>query len=200
MQQLILGSIFAILFLFSLLILEYFSRNTNINSEITRKIAHIESGLFGILMAKSLSANLFIFFLLLFQLIIIFSYKINFLKSIHNVKRKTFGEILLPLGILTAFAVSAGAGKIFFCSVLILTFADPLSGHFGNMKGLSSKIGQLLFFLFTFVAFYLFFPFVSVFIVAIAALALTFIEKFSPFGLDNLSIPLVASLILKYLF
>ena len=109
MNNFLIGTINSILFLLLLVLIEYITRRKNLNKEFTRKIAHVISGLFGVVMAFVLDKWVFIAFALIFFVIISISYGIKFFSSIHNVKRKTYGEILLPLGILAAYIFSNGA-------------------------------------------------------------------------------------------
>jgi len=59
---------------------------------------------------------------------------VNFFSSIHGVKRKTYGEIFLPIGIIIAYLISNGPNVNYLSSILILTISDPLSGVLVDLK------------------------------------------------------------------
>src|SRR3989344_1784191 len=127
------GAVYSLGFLCLLFAIEYLTRLKKYPKEITRRIAHMLSGLFGAIMGIILEPWVFITFVLFFLLIICVSYARKFFSSIHGVKRKTYGELLLPLGILAAYLI-AGQNTTYTVSVLILAISDPLAGLFGDLK------------------------------------------------------------------
>src|SRR3990172_163418 len=113
------GAVYSLGFLCLLFAIEYLTRLKKYPKEITRRIAHMLSGLFGAIMGIILEPWVFITFVLFFLLIISVSYVRKFFISIHGVKRRTFGEIFLPMGILTAYLI-AGPAITYLVAVLIL--------------------------------------------------------------------------------
>lgn len=193
------GLIYSVFFLFFLLILEYTTRRNNFNKEFTRRTAHILSGLFGAVMGLILEPPVFIVIVGIFLIIITLSYGKKFFSSIHNVKRKTYGELLLPVGILAAYLIANGSIINFLASVLILAISDPLAGIVGDITKQKHSYGSLSFFVSALCILLIFFKFEQLIIVFFLTLAITFVERLSSYGTDNLTVPLVSSLLIKFL-
>lgn len=200
MNNYLIGLVYSTLFFFVLLILEYVTRRNNFNQELIRRIAHISSGLFGAIMGLILERHVFIVFVLVFLVIISISYVLKFFSSIHNVKRKTYGEIFLPLGILIAYLIADSSVTNYLASVLILAISDPLAGITIDKSNKKLAYGSLVFFVATLSILLVVFKFDQFVLMLAVALLVTFVEKVSSYGTDNLTIPLVSSLLLRLLF
>ena len=200
MHSFLAGLLASVSFLGVLLIIEYVTRKNNYKKELTRRLAHFLSGLFGIATGLTLDSWVFITFAIVFLGIISASYAIKFLTSIHGVKRKTYGEIFLPLGILSAYLIS-GPTTNFVVAVLILAISDSLAGLVGDLKLFNKGrwTGSVFFFLSTFLILVFFFKEQQLIVLLGLALIVTIVERFSTYGTDNLSIPISASLLLKVL-
>lgn len=200
MNNFLIGLLSSLLFFCVLLTIEFITRKNNYTKELTRRLAHLLSGLFGILMGFVLDSWVFITFAIVFLGIISISYSIKFLTSIHGVKRKTYGELLLPLGILSAYLIS-GATTNFLVAVLILSVSDTLAGIIGDLKLFDKGrwTGSAFFFLSAFLILVFFSKGQQFTVLLGIALIVTIVERFSAYGTDNLSIPLSASLLLKVL-
>jgi len=199
MNNFLAGLIFSVLFLFVLLLLEYITRRNNFNKELTRRIAHALSSLFGATMGLVLEPKVFIIFAFAFLIIISLSYGIKFFSSIHNVKRKTYGELFLPLGILIAYAIANGSTSSYLASVMILAISDPLAGIVGDITKRKHSYGSVVFFLSAFSVLLIIFKFEEFFLLIVIALVITIVERFSSYGTDNLTIPLASALLLRLL-
>ena len=197
MNSYLTGLIYSSGFLLILLLLEHITRKNNSNKELTRRIAHILSGLFGASMGLVLESSVFITFVLVFLVIISLSYGLKFFSSIHNVRRKTFGEIFLPLGILIAYLLADGTMTHFLASVLILAISDPLAGIAGDISNKKLTYGSIVFFVSTLLILLATFKFEQFIFIVLIALLVTFVERVSYYGTDNLTIPLASSLLLK---
>ena len=197
MNSYLTGLIYSSVFLLILLFLEYITRRNNFDKELTRRIAHILSGLFGAIMGLILEPLVFITFVLVFLVIISLSYGVKFFSSIHNVKRKTYGEIFLPLGILIAYLLANGSMTNYLASVLILAISDPLAGIIGDISNKKLTYGSIVFFVSTLSVLLAIFKFEQFVFVVSIALIVTLVERISSYGTDNLTIPLASSLLLK---
>ena len=197
MNSYLTGLIYSSVFLLILLFLEYITRRNNFDKELTRRIAHILSGLFGAIMGSILEPPVFITFVLVFLVIISLSYGVKFFSSIHNVKRKTYGEIFLPLGILIAYLLANGSMTNYLASVLILAISDPLLGIIGDISNKKLTYGSVVFFVSTLSVLLAIFKFEQFVFVVSIALIVTLVERISSYGTDNLTIPLASSLLLK---
>lgn len=200
MNNYLIGLACSVIFLFVLLFLEYITRRNSYDKELTRKVAHTLSGLFGAMMGLVLERHVFIIFVLVFLVIIFLSYVLKFFSSIHNVKRKTYGEIFFPLGILVAYLLANGSTTNYLASVLVLAISDPLAGVIENNTNKKLAYGSIIFFISTLSILLVAFQFKQFAFMLLIALLVTFVERISSYGSDNLTIPLVSSLLLKLMF
>ena len=156
------------------------------------------SGIFGAIMGITLEPWVFITFVMFFLLMISVSYVRKFFSSIHGVKRRTFGEIFLPLGILAAFLISNGETTTFLVSVLILSISDSVAGFLSDLQFDKKRIlGSSSFFLCSLLILFLFLRSQPFSLLILQALLVTLVERISKYGTDNLSIPISTSLLLK---
>ncbi|MEK7621537.1 MAG: hypothetical protein AAB395_04270 [Patescibacteria group bacterium] len=111
--------------------------------------------------------------------------------------RKTYGEVLLPLGTLLAFIVAHDRPEVFISSILIMTFADASAGIVGDLraKQRASHLGSIVFFVVS--IFILTFFIKDTFSLFSIAFILSVVEKISPLGSDNFTIPLTAVILLS---
>lgn len=194
-----IGLVYSSIFLTSYIIIEYFARMRNANREYTRRIAHVSSSLFGLAMGIVMEEIVFITMCLFFLIVITISLHIKYFSFIHNVKRKTYGELILPLGILVSYLVANDVMIIFTTSVLILAIADPIAGMIGDVYHDSYALRTLAFFLFTMFILLILLPPANYPFVFLIASSVTIIERISPYGTDNLTIPFMSSVLLKLL-
>lgn len=178
---------------------EILMRKGFINVNISRRFSHIASGLFAIYMALNFSPELFLLCnggLLIF---IALSYWRNLLRSVHNVKRKTYGEVFLPLGIFVTYALWHNTLDVFVTAVLVVTIADAAAGIIGDLRrnARSSRIGSVVFFACTITILLL--SGHSIPEAASIAFITTVVEKISPYGSDNLTIPITIAMLVSLL-
>ncbi len=139
--------------------------------------------------------------------------KNNIGKSIHDVKRSSFGELLFALSILLLFWLSHGDYVLFVIPLAILTISDTMSAlvgtHYGKhlfavVGGIKSWEGTLTFVGVTFAILVIFLKMLTPLSwAAVLMIAMTFsmlgaiIEAISWHGLDNLFLPIAAYLFLS---
>ncbi len=216
--------IFTILYTFAFAIVlatgEILHHILKVKSEYTRKFSHSTATLLSLtftLVYKSYEYVLvmgIIFFVVLF----VAKHK-NLLKSIDDVSRTTYGSILLPVAICSAFVIAhlAGDNKLFIIPMLILGISDSLAGITGVFYGKKLRqviihgwnlgktyVGSLVFFLTSLViclyALHWFTGLLSpktLFAAFTVALGAALVELFSSKGLDNITVPLTALVILS---
>jgi len=87
--------------LFALLfgVVEVIKRSTPISGTVTRKILHVSTALVSTALPSHLAPSWIIVLAVIFGLVLTASKLGSVLTSIHNVPRKTWGEVLFPLGI-----------------------------------------------------------------------------------------------------
>jgi len=199
MSTLLIGIIFSIVFLGLFVFIEYSVRRVNANREITRRIAHVLSSLFGLAMGIVMEATVFIIMCLFFLIVITISLHIRYFSFIHNVKRKTYGELLLPLGILVSYLVANDVTIIFTSSILILAIADPIAGVIGDFFSRTYALRTMVFFTIALLILLVILPPGLYVMVVLIASTITIVERISPFGTDNFTIPLTTSILLRLL-
>lgn len=187
---------YCLLLLAGFILVELIVRKGAIPPNISRRLAHVASGLFAIFMWLKFSPAVFLVCSGLLIAVITTSYLRRSLRSIHNVERKTHGEIYLPVGIFVTYLIAHQHPDIFVPAILIMTLADVASGVISDWrnKGRASWWGSVGFFVVT----------LSILVaaglgpVAILSIAfiLTAVERISPCGSDNLTLPIAASLLL----
>ena len=88
MNSYLTGLIYSSVFLLILLFLEYITRRNNFDKELTRRIAHILSGLFGAIMGFILEPPVFITFVLVFLVIISLVYFFQIILRVYSLIQK----------------------------------------------------------------------------------------------------------------
>lgn len=175
--------------------LELLSRRTKLSFEYARRFSHVAAAVLAAIIGSVLSGSVFVVVVMLFIPIMFFSRKKQILKHIHGVSRSTIGEELLPVGIIVAYLVSEGEAAIFVPSVLVVGIADPLAGTV--IQKFKNNLIAYLVFLMVAVVIIAIFSSASAFAVIIVAAIAAGAERLSPYGSDNLSIPLVVSIALR---
>jgi len=191
-----------------------------IEGELARKFVHTTTGTWAALWPlfldmKSISV--------LSLLLTIFAIAVRFLsplKSIYSIKRLSLGEILIGVG-LAFTAWFSKSGSVFTAAVLIISWSDSVAAIIGTRygrgnsfkvyKSKKSVIGSLAFFattagivfgfmlyehnlLTTFATMNL--P-TAVFLSLVMSALLTFTEILGIYGSDNLTVPILAMLLLN---
>jgi len=208
----------AFLMLFALS--EIVFRVSKCEAEYTRKGVHIGTGLLTLLFPLLLDSMTEVILLCVsFMLILLASQRWNLLPSINDVGRKTYGSLSYPVSVILSFwametfANNEGNERLiwFYLPILTMAIADPAAAFIGRRfsskkfrigDGTKSVAGCVGFWIFarlvcTGLCFFLglnvnpLFALPGVGIVSMTA------EAASPYGFDNLTIPLS---VLGYLY
>lgn len=192
-----------------LLLAEYLTLKKNLHSELSRKFVHVTVGTFAAFWPFFLSWGQIQLLSVVALVGMIASLKFNLFKSMHNVTRTTYGEILsvAAVGIL-AFLVDDP--WVFAAAMLHLSLADGLAAVAGlaygqgngyKVLGLAKSVAGTVVFFVTSVLImvgYLLFsgnqPHLATMV--LLPLAATVAENLSGRGTDNLVIPLLVALVL----
>ena len=183
----------------SFVVLERLVRTRNVPTEITRRVAHILACLFALLVHAVLPFWLFIVCSVVFAALMWLSRHFHVFTAIHKVRRRSLGDVYLPLGIGVAALLGGSDAAVFVAAVLILGLADVAAGLVGDYLRSSRKTwwGSGAFLGVSVIVLALCgFGLVPVIVVALLATAT---ERYSPLGTDNISIPLVAAAFLAVL-
>jgi len=192
-------------FLLVFVLTEVCTKWLQLNSDLTRKIAHIISGIitfftpFYLTKWEIFSIGIIFFFLL------ILTKRFKLIPSIHSVQRKTLGEMYFPLAIAISALLFLPFDVIAFqFGILILGISDAVAAlvglrfgkHsykiLGNKKSLEGSLAFFITSCLIMLGLIGNFNYNFLFIVFL----LTFVEFALVFGLDNLILPVLAG----YLF
>ncbi|MEO5627394.1 MAG: hypothetical protein ABIQ89_00705 [Candidatus Saccharimonadales bacterium] len=184
-----------------------------VRGELARKLVHISVGTFVAFWPYFMSWQQIQLMSLAFFAVVLVSFKMNVFHAIHSVKRKTWGELLFPIGIgLSALIMPAPI--VFTAAILHLSLADGFAAVVGKHYGVlhqytirnytKTLAGTLVFFV------------ISLLIVTGAVLisgtvvtwpivplliwlpaAATAVENISLAGTDNIFVPLLVILVLQ---
>ena len=218
MNSLYIFLIYAVIIFLVLLFIEFIYRKTYLSAEITRKIAHIGSGIIGLTFPLFIDTHWVVFGLaLVFSILLLYSKYNGFFPSIFNVKRKSIGELLFVWDTWLLFLLYKNFENdiYFYLPYSVVVFADSLAAVVGKslpvekyrFLGSQKSLGGSMFFFVISMFFTLlfmpaanyddsyFFLFVFVFSVVV-----TFVEAISFSGFDNMSVPVVAVIMLYFYF
>lgn len=213
--------LFTLLLLFILMVicLEFIQKKKNVQGETTRKMGHFILGCILIMQPYVFSHIVFPIILSIIISIIIYIFSItNNLSCADNVTRKTHGTYLYPIGLLITLLFSYKINRIdlFYQASLILIISDIASAIIGKYSinnklkygyKINNKIfalfhktlyGSLTFFVFTAIILTVFYI-DNIALVLSVSLLVTIVEFISTKGLDNLTIPISASVFLYLL-
>ena len=207
-SQLLIFAGYIIIFLFIFLIAELLYHFINVKAEISRKFVHTCSGLVCMTFPIYLNNHWLVLALCVnFIVLLVISQRFKLLKSVNEIKRKSFGSILFPVsvyGCFLCFYYFNNNYLYFYLPILVLAICDPLAAlvgkrwPFGKYKAgadFKTLVGSSAFFISSFVIILLSLQMngISVlsamlFSLGIAALT-TVSEALSKNGIDNFTIP-----------
>lgn len=209
-------------FLFLVLIGEYFRKNNILKGENARKFVHAFAGTWAALWPVFLDLRSIAVLCGLAAVAAILFRRLSIFRSVYSVRRLSVGEILIGIG-LAMSALLANNGAVFSSAVLIIAWSDSAAAivglRYGKKKAFKilgskkSSIGSMAFFVSTVIVLmsYMYYTVgaemfsnfaqltgalgVSLFISG----CLTVVELFGVYGVDNLTIPLFATIVLNVL-
>lgn len=193
---------------------EFLFYKYGLNSEITRKIAHILSSLASLTFLFSFKSHWYVFAIAcVFSLFLFLSKQKGVYKSIDLIGRESIGSFIFPFSIYLVFLLFKFTNQLiyFVLPVLILGLSDSMASLVGmhvkrakQIKILSfvlhkTYLGSLAFFCVTFIVAASVFRFcgdvrIDTFLVGLCfALTLTLVELFSNNGFDNITVPIATA-------
>lgn len=211
-----LGASFLALFGLGELLYHRFS----IQAEYTRKLIHIGTGVLTLLFPIFLANHWYVFLLCTsFALLLLMSLRFQFLKSINAIDRESHGSISYPVAVYGTFVFYTWMSRTetshlayYYVPILTLAFCDPIAALCGKRwpwkpyrvgNGTKTLMGSLAFAISaTLLAFILLStlsdlnPSKAILIAIITGLITSITEARSSRGLDNLTIPASAILVL----
>ncbi len=205
----------AFLALFGLAELIY--RFGKVKAEYTRKLVHAGTGVLTLLFPLMLHSHWSVLILCSsFLVILLGSWKWDILPSINNIDRFSWGSLLYPVTVYLLFFLSEKSNRNelwFYLPILILAFADPAAALVGkkipfgkyNVRGSNKTLmGSSAFTLVASSICYALFAFnfdylsieAIVMLSLIIGLVSALVEAISSNGVDNLTIPITAFILL----
>lgn len=199
--------IFLVISTVFLFMVEIVKRKFLLPTHITRRVSHIGAALIACVSPFYISKDFIVVVCFSFAIVMFFSRKLALFSSIHEVKRKTWGEVFLPLGeAISAIIFLPHATVAFQYGVLVMGFSDSFAGFVGEKYGKhqiklfnnkKSLEGTLAFFLTTIFLTYLFAPNYGSHLILIP-LVLTLVELLLGYGIDNLVISVLGAFLFHY--
>lgn len=209
--------IMSLLFILLFIVAEFLYRVYDVRTERTRKVVHVGTGLLSLLFPLLLDKTLQVFTLCLtFAVLLIFSQYTRLLPSINNIKRLSFGSLTFPLAVVILYyfykqlelnsSLHLNPLLFYYAPLLTMTIADPVAAMTGRRypirkfkigSGTKSLGGWMAGFItafvvniFLFTLLQLSFPVSFLWLALGIAIVSSLTEFISPFGLDNITIPL----------
>lgn len=190
-----------------------------VKTEYTRKFAHSAASLLALTFPLIYDSYVYVLVMgTIFFVVLAIAEHRDLLRSIHDVSRKTYGGLLLPVAIAGTFTVSVWLNdpRLFILPILLLGVSDSLAGITGVYFGEKLRkiivyklhlnktyLGTSVFFLTSLIlSIYTLHWFVGNFSTQTIAAAISvavgaaLVETFSSKGLDNFTVPLTALIIL----
>ena len=172
---------------------------------MTRRVTHIGAALIAAISPLFLNQLTIVIACVLFAGVIFVGRKTTFFSSIHDVERKSLGDVFLPLGeALSAIVFLPHSIAAFQFGVLVMGISDALAGLIGEKYGkhkirffgsIKSVEGSAVFFICTMILILLFAPVFTYQLILIVAI-LTAVEFFALYGLDNLILPILGAFLI----
>ncbi|HSX52928.1 MAG TPA: hypothetical protein VLF90_00965 [Patescibacteria group bacterium] len=195
------------LIVFAILVVsEWLWRSKRLRGEFGRKFVHISVGSFVAIWPFYMSFHYVELMALAFFVVVLASRYLNIFQAIHTINRRSWGDALFAAGVgITALITSSP--WIFAAAILHLSLADGFAAILGTHYGKDNKykvwghekswVGTATFWIFS-ICILLFtvglgttsFS-LSIWLLIWLPAATSFVENISPYGLDNVLVPLL---------
>ncbi len=218
MDELYLFLIYSVVILSVLIMTEFIYCKIKLPAEITRKIAHIGSGIVGLTFPEFVDSQWLVFILaIVFSIVLLITKHKGLFPSIFAIERKSIGELLYVWDVWLLFLLYKNFDNdiYFYLPYSIVVFADSTAALIGRIFPvkkyklfLSQKSlgGSFMFFVLSMFFTLLFMPaanyddtYFFLFVFAFSVIV-TFVEAISFSGFDNMSVPVVAVIMLYFYF
>ena len=212
----LIALVLAFLYVFIILGLgEGLRRGLNLSVEFTRKFVHIGVGIISFaLVALFQTWYWAIIPPLAFVILNYISYRRQIFSGMETGEKGQLGTVYFPISFVILIPLLWSQPAILVASLMPMTWGDAFAAIIGQRYGAHkfsivgqtrSVEGSLAMFIFSFVAVALTFLVfsaslgTSLVVALVVAIIATLVEAFSPFGLDNLSVPLTSAIVLVLL-
>ena len=183
-------------------------RSLRLRGEATRKLAHIAGGLMALLLPSLFESSWPVVVLAVgFTLLLTATARFGSLQSIHAIRRRSVGAYWYPGAIAATFVLAQGSASTYAVGVLALTLGDGLAGvvgqrygrhHFSVWGNPKTVEGSATAFSLTAAAVVVVLapahgsPVSVLGTAVVVGLVVAVVEALSPWGLDNITVPLAA--------
>jgi phytol kinase len=188
---------------------EVLKRKFALPTAFTRRAAHIGTATVAGIAPLYVGKIEIIIVSLLFAVAFYIGRQYRVFSAVHSVERRTFGEIYLPLGVVTtAFLFLPQYVTAFQYGIFIMGVSDAVAGfvgekfgkhHYFILKNKKSIEGSFAFLIASVGLTYVFVPMLG-YQLLLVPLLLTLVEAVLIFGLDNVVVPLAAAGLYTYFF
>ena len=197
-------ALFIILSSVLLAAVEVLKRKAFVSNDLSRRLAHVGAGAINIAAPLFVSHVAIIAVNIFFAGLLLVSRNTKHFSSIQTAKRKTYGDVYFPLGIIAAAVILLPDNVTAFqYGVAIMGISDALAGFVGERWGRKTLMifnnpktltGAVIFYVTSLVITFVFVPQLLL-VIFIVPLVLTAVEFSLVYGLDNLILPVVAGLL-----
>lgn len=200
-------SVYSLIVLISIIFsINWLAKNGFLNNQSARKLTHTITGIVACTFPLFLSSLQIVILSVIFVLFMTLA-KLGKMLVLNNVERTTWGEVYFPAGVgISAFLALPQNVNAYFVGILCLTIADTIANIVGNLLPLKViKIGNqkkslgglIACIIMTSIIFALFFPLLgsSWYLILLAAIIVGFVEVISIYGIDNLTVPVIATIL-----
>jgi phytol kinase len=186
--------------------INWLAKREIVNIQSARKLTHTFTGIVVCSFPLYLSSVQIIILSGIFVVLMCIA-KLRKILVLNKVERTTWGEVYFPASVGVCALLSLPQHmNAYFVGILCLTFADTAANIIGNRIPLkvikigsqTKSVGGLsACILMVFLILSVFFPLTdnSWYLILIASILVGFVEVFSIYGIDNISVPLVATLL-----
>jgi len=209
--------IYSVIFFSIMLFSEFLYKKLHIEDEWSRKFAHFTSGLIALSYPVFIDNHWIVLALTISYILTLFiSKKLGFFKSIFNVRRPTYGDLLFVFSSWWLFFTYQNTQFriFFFLPFSIVVFSDTFAALFGKyfplkklyFFGCQKSIGgSFVFFMTTLIInFYFLEGFLQIenchLYVLLSTMILTLVEALSVRGWDNFTVPVVSALLIYIMY
>lgn len=182
-------------FLLTLLVIEWIYRYFRIPAEITRKLAHVACGYLVLYWSERVSFTEYCVLLTVFLGIFLLEKRFHILRSLHDIGRPSIGDITYLAGLYVLGIVYYGT-PLFAVGLLVMVIPDAVAGILTFTRGTGKKdlIHSGIVSICCFLLLIWSVPVESVLVIAVAVAV---VERFSSYGLDNVTVPVAYYFVLK---
>lgn len=195
-----------ILLIASIFAINWLAKSIVVCKKPARKLTHTITGIISCTFPLYLTSTQICVMSGIFVLLMTIA-KLRKMLVLNNIERTTWGEVYFPAGIgICAYLCIPQHVYAYFVGILCLTFADTTANIIGNLKPLrvikigsqkKSLGGLIACIIMTAIIFLLFIPLTSSswYLIPITAITVGLVEVISVYGLDNLTVPVTASIL-----